>query len=188
MPVASVPAIVTLVPARPVTVTGHRAGAVSLAVLVLGQLVQGAGPAQQLPGLPASLLSVDELSHPLQVQVGLGGGQCEHPLLDVTVLKAPHDHVTAEFVRVRHVLVAPLCCAFHCELTHLGLALHSADEFGGRLLWLLTQVEELHHVDELVLGADAAPFEHDEQIILRGVLVGPGIVTLSAQLLGSTGP
>ena len=32
--------------------------------------------------------------------------------------------------------------------------LHSADELGGRLLWLLT-VEELHHVDGLVLGANA---------------------------------
>ena len=50
---------------------------------------------------------------------------------ECTVLKALNYLVTAEFVRIQHVLAKTLCWACQCELTHLGLALHPNDELGS---------------------------------------------------------
>ena len=54
--------------------------------------------------------------------------------------------------------------------------------------WLLDNVEELHDVDQLVLGSDAAKLQQGDKVGLGGVLAGPGVMSLPGELVRGTGP
>ena len=77
---------------------GQRVGALPLLLLELGYLVERPRSAEQLPGLSPRLLGVKELRDPLQSEILLCGGQGEHPLLDLRVIEASDNDVTAQLV------------------------------------------------------------------------------------------